>query len=196
MSIAGAAVLMLVNYLYTGQLSLACNILHESYKYIANLERVVQVTLTPRSSVQQWFAAFYHTSQLILPAWQEMLQSDPDKRYVSFLLCGIAEGFRVGMDRSQVRLWSARRNHCSVNQRPAVVETHKQKEYQAGHLISPFSQSLVPLCQVSPIGIFPKSQPEKWKLIVNLSFPECHSTNDGIAQDLMSIQYAWLEDAI
>ena len=100
------------------------------------------------------------------------------------------------MDRSQVRLRSARRNHHSVNQRSAMVYTHIQQEHQARCLIGPLIQSLVPLCQVSLIALVSKSQPGQWRLIVDLSFPECHSTNDEIAQDLMSIQYARLEDTV
>ena len=128
----------------------------------------------------------------MLPEWQEMLENRPDRRYVSFLLRGIAEGFRVGMDRSQVRLRSASRNHCSVNQRPA---SSGRSSHTAGTscLISPLPQSLF---QVSPIGLVSKSQSGQWRLIVDLSFLECHNTNDRIAQDLTSIQYACLEDAV
>ena len=196
LSIAGAVVVLRVNSRSTGHLSLACNICGESYKYIADLERLGQVTIPPPPLIQQWYRPFHHTSPLILPAWQEMLQSHPDRRYVSFLLQGIAEGFRVGMDRSQVRLRSAKRNHRSVNQRPAVVDAHIQRERQAGRLLGPLPHSLLPLCQVSPIGLVPKSQPGQWRLIVDLSFPEGHSINDGIAQDVTSIQYAQLEDAV
>ena len=100
------------------------------------------------------------------------------------------------MDRSQVRLRSAKRNHRSVNQRPAVVDAHIQRERQVGRLLGPLPHSLLPLCQVSPIGLVPKSQPGQWRLIVDLSFPEGHSINDGTAQDVTSIQYARLEDAV
>ena len=117
-------------------------------------------------------------------------------RYVSFLLQGIAEGFRVRMDRSQVRLRSAKRNHRSVNQRPAVVDADIQWESQAGRLLGPLPYSLLPLCQVSLIGLVPKSQPGQWRLIMDLSFPNGHSINDGNAQDMTSIQYARLEDAV
>ena len=77
-----------------------------------------------------------------------------------------------------------------------MVDAHIQRERQAGRLLGPLPHSLLPLCQVSPIGLVPKSQPGQWRLIVDLSFPEGHSINDGIAQDVSSIQYARLEDAV
>ena len=81
-----------------------------------------------------------------------------------------------------------------MNQRPAVVDATIQRECQAGRLLGPIPHSLLPLCQVSPIGLVPKSQPGQWRLIVDLSFPEGHSITDEIGQDVTSIQYARLKD--
>ena len=43
--------------------------------------------------------------------------------------------------------------------------------------------------QVSPFGVIPKSEPGKWCLIVNLSFPEGSSVNDGINRENCSLSY-------
>ena len=48
-----------------------------------------------------------------------------------------------------------------------------------------------------PMGIIPKPhQPGTWRLIVDLSFPEGHSVNDGIPSDICSIQYASMDQAV
>ena len=67
LSIAGAVVVLRVNSRSTGHLSLACNKCGESYKYIADLERLGQVTIPPPLLIQQWCGPFHHTSRLILP---------------------------------------------------------------------------------------------------------------------------------
>ena len=56
--------------------------------------------------------------------------------------------------------------------------------------------SLVQSCHISPLGLVPKSQPGKWRLITDLSSPRYHSINDGITPDLCSIQYCKVDDAI
>lgn len=44
---------------------------------------------------------------------------------------------------------------------------------------------------MSRFGVIPKShQPGKWRLIVDLSYPEGKSVNDGIDPNLMSLNYA------
>ena len=41
----------------------------------------------------------------------------------------------------------------------------------------------------SPFGVIPKSEPGKWRLIVNLSAPECGSVNDEISREMCSLSY-------
>lgn len=44
--------------------------------------------------------------------------------------------------------------------------------------------------QINPLGIIPKkNRPNKWRLITDLSSPEGLSVNDGIAQELSSLEY-------
>ena len=45
--------------------------------------------------------------------------------------------------------------------------------------------------------MIPKShQPDKWRLIVDLSFPHTQSVNDGISKDLCSMSYVTIDDDI
>ena len=95
-----------------------------------------------------------------------------------------------------VRHRPAQRNHRSVEQRPEVIKQHIENECQTGRLLGPVPPGLVAACQVSPIGLVPKSQPGAWRLIVDLSFPEGHSVNDGIESDLASMRYSHIDDAV
>ena len=49
---------------------------------------------------------------------------------------------------------------------------------------------------MSLAGLIPKSEPNQWRLIVDLSYPHCHSINDGISSELASVSYASVDDAV
>ena len=49
---------------------------------------------------------------------------------------------------------------------------------------------------MSPVGLIPKSEPNKWRLIVNLLYPHGHSINDGVSSELASVSYASVDDAV
>ena len=49
---------------------------------------------------------------------------------------------------------------------------------------------------MSPAGLIPKSEPNQWRLIVDLSYPCGHSINDGISSELASVSYASVDDAV
>ena len=50
---------------------------------------------------------------------------------------------------------------------------------------------------ISPIGLIPKPhQVGKWRLIVDLSYPRLHGVNAGISQELASITYTRVDDAV
>ena len=68
---------------------------------------------------------------------------------------------------------------------------------QEHRLAGPFPKSLIPSAHISPFGVIPKShQPGKWRLIVNLSYPNGFSVNDSIPRELCSISYVTIDDAI
>ena len=56
---------------------------------------------------------------------------------------------------------------------------------------------LLPGIQVSPIGLVPKGHMTgRWRVIVHLSAPQNFSVNDGISEELCSLSYASLDDAV
>ena len=55
----------------------------------------------------------------------------------------------------------------------------------------------MPEVHLSRLGVIPKSnQPGKWRLIVDLSYPEGRSVSDGISGELCSLQYMRMEEVV
>ena len=63
-------------------------------------------------------------------------------------------------------------------------------------MIGPLPPCLASSVHVSPMGLVPKSQPNKWRVIVDLSSPQGKSVNDGIAPDRCSLHHALVDNAI
>ena len=80
---------------------------------------------------------------------------------------------------------------------PDVVEEYLQTEIRLGRLVGPFPSHAVPNVHISRFGVIPKShQVNKWRLIVDLSFPADRSVNDGIPKELCSLKYITIDDAV
>ena len=58
------------------------------------------------------------------------------------------------------------------------------------------SLSLAAQVHTSPIGLVPKSQSDRWRMIVDLSAPNGASVNDGIGADVSSLTYALVDNAV
>ena len=126
---------------------------------------------------------------LRFPAWERALASHPDRDFVEYILTGIRCGFRIGFSHRSHACRPAKRNMQSAKELPHIVEEYLATEVEAGRLIGPLPPSSVPAAQMSPFGVIPKSQPGKWRLIVDLSSPEGHSVNEGINPEWCSLSY-------
>ena len=69
-------------------------------------------------------------------------------------------------------------------------------EVSAGRLLGPLSGDAVHHVHVRPMGLVPKAQTNKWRLIVDLSSPAGHSVNDGIDPILFSLCYTSVDEAV
>ena len=126
-----------------------------------------------------------------------MLAHHPDREYVGYILSGIQEGFRIGFERGVHKLGSARKNMQSADENAQVVSDYLEAEKKRGVLLGPFERPEVAEVHLSRFGVIPKkSQPGKWRLIVDLSHPEGRSVNDGISCELCSLQYIRMEDVV
>ena len=139
---------------------------------------------------------FRPATPLRLPAWQRALADHPDKKFCSYILNGIAQGFHIGCNRG-VALSPCSNNMPSVNQQPQLVEAQIKTEITARRLLGPLPPHLAPLVQTNPIGLIPKPhQPGKWRLIVDLSSPSGRSVNDAISSDMCHMRYASVLDTV
>ena len=127
------------------------------------------------------------TTPLVLSGWCHFLRSHPDQQLVKLFLKGILEGCKLGYNYQQSHLKAARRNLMGAITHPDVVDNYLQIEITAGRVVGPFSVKSLPEVHISRFGVIPKNHnPDKWRLIVDLSHPKGHSVNDGIPKDLCS----------
>ena len=121
------------------------------------------------------------------------LASMPDKALAEFLRRGMSQGFWVSFDRL-LSLRAAQGNLASVEENPSAVGNYHDGELREATIRLAFQGETV---HVSPIGLFPKGgQPEKFRLIVDLSSPLGASVNDGINPDLCSLSYSSIDEAV
>ena len=120
----------------------------------------------------------------------------PDEQFRDNIVRGIRYGFCIGFDRSQAaHLTSKPRNMVSVYQHAEVVESYLMNELQLGHILGPFERRAIPPVHVSGFGVIPKRhQPDKWRLIMNLSSPDGNSVNDKIDRAACSLSYVTVDD--
>ena len=167
-------------------------IIAQRYRYLRDLVQLE--TSAPHISPVEWPRC---PSPLSPGAFARHLHSHPDQGFVTYILRGIASGFRIGYTGPSHKLISRSSNHPSALANPAAVDSHITAELMAGRLIGPLPRAAVRHIHVSPIGLVPKGHASgKWRTIVDLSAPLSFSVNDGIQEDLCSLRYAALDDAL
>ena len=117
-------------------------------------------------------------------------------RYDSALL--LKDGFSVGF---KLHYGGIRKGREAVNLKsalgnPTAVIEKLNKESKLGRVAGPFSVCPLPDLIVSPVGLVPKAQPGKFRLIQHLSFPPGESINDGIDREACRVTYARFDDAV
>ncbi|KAJ1097764.1 hypothetical protein NDU88_002881 [Pleurodeles waltl] len=87
-------------------------------------------------------------------------------------------------------------NLKSVKDNPTVARQKIAKELALGRIAGPYSQPPMDKFIVSPIGVVPKKEVGKFKLIYHLSYPTGESVNDGLGQDSCSVSYTIVDDVV
>lgn len=163
------------------------------YKYMDEIQAIDECRPSIPSIPPEKFSRV--STSLRAEEWEIRLRSLPDRRCANFLIKGISEGFRLGFQHHDHQCSSAKDNMRSAAQNPRVVEGYLEKEVAAGRIVGPVPLELVKRVQISRFGVIPKSQPGKWRLILDLSHPDGRSVNDGIDQDLCSLTYSSVDQA-
>ena len=100
---------------------------------------------------------------------------------MEYISKGIPHGFNIGHNRVSP-LEPARRNIPSAGEHPEVIAKYIEKECAEGRILGPFQvDDIEPRVYISQFGVIPKGHnPGKWRLMLDLSFLEGSSVNDGI----------------
>ena len=88
------------------------------------------------------------------------------------------------------------KNLKSAFENPREVTDKLNKEVLSGRIIGPFDTPVFENFRISHLGLVPNKAPGEFRLIHHLSFPEVSSVNDGIPQELSSVHYATIDDAV
>ena len=141
-------------------------------------------------------AAMEICTPLLIEKWAELLKHHPDKEFTSYITQGIAEGFRIGCNRSSVKLKPCKHNLLSTREHPHVVEEYLMSELEQGRIADITDTPNAELhVHVSPFGVIPKKhKPDRWRLIFDLSAPDGASVNDGISKENSSLSYVSIDD--
>ena len=134
------------------------------------------------------------STPLIADAWEQALQAHPNRRWVTHLITGLRQGFRIGLQ-SNPQCRSSSHNSPSARQQASVVSNFIASQVQAGYMLGPFPPAQCPGVLTASIAVIPKKTPGRFRVIVNLSAPERFSVNDNLHRELTHVAYSSVDDA-
>jgi len=121
-----------------------------------------------------------------------MLTGYKDKRYV---ILGLEEGFDIAYKGEQIGFDA--NNALSANSQPTKVLTIITTELQKNRIAGPFVSPPLPNFKTSPLAIRDKTEPGKYRLLHNLSYPhDQRAVNLNIDQCDKTVSYASIRDAM
>ncbi len=123
-----------------------------------------------------------------------LLQLYPKRAAAQKLKDGFTFGFKLGYLGERVERDAP--NLKSVSELKDKVYDKLQKEIKLGRIQGPFKEKPFDNLIISPIGLVPKAQEGKYRMIHHLSYPDGNSVNDGIDRDYCTVQYASFDTAV
>ncbi|MEG7522284.1 MAG: hypothetical protein M3H12_04180, partial [Chromatiales bacterium] len=87
-------------------------------------------------------------------------------------------------------------NHPSASVHRDVVEKKLKKELSLGRIAGPFSSPPFPNYQSSPLGVVAKKEPNAFRIIHDLSYPQGTSINECIPKEFTTVTYENLDHVI
>ena len=112
--------------------------------------------------------------------WEAALRNNPDTEFADYIQEGIHWDFCIGYDYRSHTCSPAHNNLPSAREHPEIITNYLSNEIAKGRILGPFPIGSIPNFQISRIGvILKKSNPGKWRLIMDLSYPlgksaKCH----------------------
>ncbi|KAM4019336.1 uncharacterized protein ACNLHF_000032 [Anomaloglossus baeobatrachus] len=118
----------------------------------------------------------------------------PNKDAGSQLRFGFTFGFFIPFQFSKSPVFAT--NLKSAKEAPLVLQEKLQHEVLMGRIIGPFPDIPFFNLRVSPLGVVPKKEAGKFRLIHHLSHPKGSSVNDGISEADASVSYVSFDRAV
>ena len=134
--------------------------------------------------------AYGPTQPLPTPINPEKLKSELegyDKQKLNFLVSGFTFGFRLGCIRNPSI--HPPHNHKSTDEHPDIVEDYINTGLSRKRISGPFPHPPLLQFKTSPLGVVPKSEPNKFRIIHDLSFPAYNSVNSNIPKEYAEVCY-------
>ncbi|XP_078530054.1 uncharacterized protein LOC144812318 [Lissotriton helveticus] len=122
------------------------------------------------------------------------LNQYPDRKAARTLFEGFSTGFRILTHR--VPPVDYCNNLLSARMHPSGVSLKVDKERALGRVAGPFTAPPLPGFVCSPLGVVPKKEPGRFRMIHNLSTPRGASVNDAIDPFLCSVTYSSFYSAL
>ena len=122
------------------------------------------------------------------------LQQYPNKILATYIINGFTYGFSIGYQGPP--LANNPPNLKSASKFPRIITEYLATECRAGHTAGPFDTPPFSPIHISPLGVIPKKEPGKWRLIMHLSYPPGGSVNDGIPIEEYSLKYISVDTAM
>lgn len=130
-------------------------------------------------------------------SWAVALKDYDHQAMVEFFLSRISHGFWAGCDYTHGSLKSALQNLNCASQHKQVVDEYLENELHHNRISGPFWKDDAKGIHINRFGVIPKHHlTDKWRLIVDLSFPKSHSVSDRISKALCSLSYITVDTAI
>jgi hypothetical protein len=117
-----------------------------------------------------------------------------DESQKHYLVEGFRSGFKVGFVGSPHCQISS--NLVSAQAQPSRIDEYITGELAANRVRGPFNKPPFDEFQCSPLGLVPKKDPGKLRVIHHLSYPEGGSVNDHIPPENTQAAYQSVDDAI
>ena len=122
------------------------------------------------------------------------LAAYPDKLFVDNLINCFVNGFRIGF--SGPEFSNIGYNLKSANSFESVITDAITNELKESRIAGPFASPPLENFRTSPIGVVPKKEPNKFRMIMDLSSPKGQSVNDGMSDEEASVKFNSFDDAV
>ena len=133
---------------------------------------------------------------IVITKLEDALAGHPDTRFVSQLCDNLRYGARIGFEGERTPRFS--KNLPTAVAHPSIVTSNLENEISLGRVAGPSDATPFSNFQVSPIGLAPKMNSDKFRMIFHLSFPKSGTTsiNSSISKEDFSLHYVTIDNVI